>query len=228
MEVAGVDPVIVRRLRESPARAGRYLLQLSNGRDFVVNAAVLAETGTTQAGVAVSPAGIARIESEAAIIGLMDHALNALASGRRSRRELETRLRRLNVTPEQAGAALDRLEACGWLSDEKMARAEASLLLRKGNAPALVERQMRRKGIDRVTANLAMLAAAEELGADEIDTAVTCRELAGRRARSLRSLDHHIAQRRLTAYLVRRGYDGVLSARIAREVLRTAPEAVDD
>jgi len=206
----------VKELRESPRRPGRYLLSLSDGEQLLVGVAVLADTGATRPGVVLTPTALERLRHEHVVTELADRALDALARGRRTRRELEIRLRRREATPSQIREALDRLEQSGLLSDEGVAQAEAASRLRRGEAPARVKQQLRRKG---VAGALVSEAVAEAMREDGFDEEAACRAVAEKRARTLKSDDPVAAQRKLLGFLMRRGYSGSVARRVARDVL---------
>lgn len=210
------ESITLKELRESPRRAGRYLLSLSDGRQLVVGIAVLADTGATRAGVELGPDALARLLHEHTITDLADRAMDALARGRRTRRELELRLRRREASPAQIREALDRLEAAGLLSDEAVAQAEASARLRRGEAPARVTQQLRRKGVSGATVSRAVADAVQDDGFDEM---AACRAVAEKRARSLSGDEPVAARRKLLGFLLRRGYSGTVARRVAAEVL---------
>jgi regulatory protein len=210
--------ISVKELRESPRRPGRYLLSLSDGQQLLVGVTVLADTGATRPGVVLTPAVLERLRHEHVITELADRALDALARGRRTRRELELRLRKREATPAQIREALDRLEQSGVLSDEAVANAEAASRLRRGDAPARVKQQLRRKG---VTGAVVSEAVADAMREDGFDEEAACRTVAEKRARSLTSDDHTSAQRKLLGFLLRRGYSGSIARRVARDVLGT-------
>ncbi len=143
-----------------------------------------------------------------AVTAAVDRAIGFIARGRRSRRELEMRLGRKpregDPTPREIIAeALDRLEASGILSDEAVARAEASSRLRRGEAPGRVRQVLARKGIDRRSGADAI---AEAVEADAFDEDAACRVQAEKRWRSLGKLDPAVGRRRLMAFLQRRGF----------------------
>lgn len=211
----------VKDLRESPRRPGRYLVSLSDGQQLLVGVAVLADTGATRAGVVLTPPALERLRHEHIITELTDRALDALARGRRTRRELELRLRRREATAAQIREALDRLEAHGLLSDAAVAGAEAASRLRRGEAPARVKQQLRRKG---VAGSLVSEAVADAMREDGFDEEAACRTVAEKRARSLTSDDPVAAQRKLLGFLMRRGYSGSVARRVARDLLRSADE----
>lgn len=200
--------VTVADIVEHPRKPGRYLLTLSDSRAFTLSIGLLADLGLTRKGVALSAEAITRLESEATILRVMDRALAAISRARRTRRELEQRLRRTKPgvdppAPETIAVALDRLTENGILSDESVARAEASSRLRRGEAPRRVEMILQQKGIARGDATDAVARAVVE---DGIDEDVKCQEIADKRMRSLAMLEPVVAKRRLMAFLLRRGY----------------------
>ncbi len=210
------DVVTITDIVEHPRRPGRYLLTLSDERTFTLSVALLADLGATRKGLALTPELLAKLESEAGILRAMDRALASIGRARRTRRELEQRLRRTKpgIEPPAAhviAAALDRLTESGILSDEHVARAEASSRLRRGDAPRRVAMILQQKGIARADAADAVARAVTE---DDIDEDAQCEQVADKRMRSLQKLEPHVAKRRLMAFLMRRGY-GSSSIRLA-------------
>lgn len=194
---------------EHARRPGRFLLTLSDERTFTLSASLLADLGATRKGTALDVATVTQLEKESEILRVMDRAVASLSRGRRTRRELEARLRRARpgaVAPELSivAAALDRLVDAGVLSDTAVARAEASSRLRRGDAPRRVEMILQRKGIERREAAQVVAAAVKE---DEIDEGAQCIAVAEKRMRSLAKLETKVAKRRLMSFLLRRGYD---------------------
>lgn len=224
------DGLRIQELRESPRRPGRYLLQLSDGRTLVLGVGVLADCGATRVGQVLSEAVVERLAHESAVTAMADRALDMLARGRRTRRELERRLSRPPMrrgkpapVPEDSVAraaqvteALNRLEASGLLSDAEVAEAEAAARLRRGEAPARVSQMLRRKG---VAGGVVQAAVQEAMAEDSFDERAACRALAEKRARSLRALAPEVATRRLLGFLQRRGYSGAVARDVTREVL---------
>lgn len=206
-----VKALTVTALRESPRTAGRYVVTLSDGRSFVVGVSALADTGATRVGAILEPPAIARLVREAAISDLVARAVGMLARGRRTRRELEIRLRRREPDTALVAAALEKLEASGLISDQEVARAEASSRLRRGEAPTRVKQALRIKGIAGRDAEQAV---ADAVSDDAFDEMAACRAAVAKRMRSLSKLEPRVARRRLIAFLQRRGFGG--------SVLRTA------
>jgi regulatory protein len=210
------DGVLVKALRESPRRPGRYLLSLSDGRELVVGIAALADHGATRTGVALSSTALQQLTVEHSITELVDRGLGYLARGRRTRRELETRFRQKAAEPKHIVVALERLKALGVLSDEAVAEAEAASRLRRGEAPARVRQQLRRKGVAGPVVTDALASAIRQ---DDFDERAACYTVAEKRARTLRAQEPAVARRKLLGFLLRRGYNGTIARAVARELL---------
>lgn len=217
-----LGPVTVTDLRESPRRPGRYFVTLSNGASLLLGIGALADAGAVRIGVTLDADTLAGLVRESAVTALADRAIGFLARGRRTRRELEQRLRRKKPDasiPDAAliAAALDRLEASGVLSDADVASAEASARLRRGEAPMRVKGALRRKGIPERDASDAVGKAVEDDGFDEV---AACKAAAEKRMRALGKLEPAVARRRLTAFLARRGYEGSVLRTVIDEQFR--------
>ena len=195
---SGSGPGTVRNVLESSRRPGRFVLTLADGRTFTVAIAALSATGATRAGIELDADAVAFLGRESAITDLSDRAVNALARGRKTRRELEIRLRRVQPDVSLIAEALDRLAAVGVLSDEDVAHAEAAARLRRGEAPARVRQVLRRKGFDELA---------------------SCRTQAEKRVRALGAKEPAVLRRRLVAFLQRRGFGGSVIGQVLREVL---------
>jgi regulatory protein len=75
-------------------------------------------------------------------------ALRALRHRNRSRSDVERRLDRAGVSPDEREATLDRLTEAGLLSDERFAEERAQTLARRGASDALIRGDLRRDGVD--------------------------------------------------------------------------------
>jgi len=75
-------------------------------------------------------------------------ALRALRHRSRYRHELEQRLDRAGVTPDERSAALDRLTEAGLLSDDRFAEERARALAGRGASDALIRHDLRRQGVE--------------------------------------------------------------------------------
>ncbi|WP_411282518.1 regulatory protein RecX [Gemmatimonas sp.] len=201
---------------ESSRRPGRFVVTLADGRVFTVTISALNETGAARAGVELDANAVAYLGRESLITDLSDRAVNALARGRKTRRELEIRLRRLQPDAALIAEALDRLTAIGVLSDKEVAHAEAAARLRRGEAPAKVRQTLRRKGVDGRIVHEAVSAAISEDGFDEL---AACRAVAEKRVRALGAKEPAVLRRRLVAFLQRRGFGSGIIGQVLRELL---------
>lgn len=98
---------------------------------------------------------------------------------------------------------VERYERLGYLDDAKLAEQVVhSHGVRRGRGSGAILQELGRRGVDTSLAR----AAVEDLDPEtELDNA---RVVAERRARQLRGLDRQTAERRLSAFLQRRGYPG--------------------
>lgn len=145
-----------------------------------------------------------------------EHSLRALGRRGLSRRELGRRLTQAGYEPELVDAELDRLEATGLIDDYALAQhLVGTLQERKG---------LGRSGIAAELARRVIAPGAIEYALDLIDSGdelALARDLAAKRARSLTGLDRVTSERRLSAYLLRRGFSGS-TVRAAVESVRSA------
>lgn len=98
---------------------------------------------------------------------------------------------------------IERYERLGYLDDARLAEQLVhSQGVRRGKGSGALLQELGRRGVDQSVAR----AAVEDLDPEtELDNA---RAVAERRARQLRGLDRQTAERRLSAFLQRRGYPG--------------------
>jgi regulatory protein len=131
-------------------------------------------------------------------------------------------------------AALARLQDLGLLDDAEYARQLArSQMVGRGYAPRRLQQELARRGVARDVADRAIDivltedAAPGAYGAESgVDLTAAIEKLARRKARSLGSLDADTRNRRLYAFLARRGYDSDdIRGVIAR--LRTEEQSED-
>ncbi|WP_022890879.1 regulatory protein RecX [Agromyces italicus] len=98
---------------------------------------------------------------------------------------------------------IERYERLGYLDDARLAEQLVhSQGVRRGKGSGALLNELGRRGVDQTVAR----AAVEDLDPEtELENA---RTVAERRARQLRGLDRQTAERRLSAFLQRRGYPG--------------------
>jgi len=133
--------------------------------------------------------------------------LSMRALGRKgvSESELRTMLTKNDIDPEVVEHEVERLTRVGLLDDVALATDLVDRLHdRKGLGRQGVVAELRRRGIDQAAIDAALEAAAD----DEDDEFVRAIELAEKRAGQLRGLDRATAERRLSGFLMRKGYNG--------------------
>ncbi|HWL60939.1 MAG TPA: regulatory protein RecX [Microbacteriaceae bacterium] len=128
-------------------------------------------------------------------------SLKALGRRSLSRRELERALARIGYQQHDIDDELDRLEGVGLIDDFALAQQlVARLQERKGLVGSAIKAELARRVLHPGAIDYAM---------DLIDTGdelAQARELASVRARQYGRLDDVTIQRRLTAWLMRRGF----------------------
>lgn len=130
-------------------------------------------------------------------------SITALARRGLSRRELERHLRDRGFEEPEIEAEVARLEGDGYLDDIALAQnLVGTLQERKGLGRSAIAAELTR----RLLAPTAIEYALELI--DTGDELSRARDLAEKRARQLGALDRDTAVRRLSAYLLRRGYGG--------------------
>lgn len=139
-------------------------------------------------------------------------SMNALARRGMSVQEMAEYLARREFEPEEIEAECERLLGVALLDDRALAETLVRTLQdRKGLGRQALVAELRRRKLSAE----AISSALDELDSDdELTRAV---ELAVKRAPQLRSYDQETAKRRLSAFLMRKGYSGsVVSTAVTR------------
>lgn len=141
---------------------------------------------------------------------LWDRALALLSRRAHAREELSRKLQRYQPTPDMVAEVLARLEANGWLNDERFAADVADSMARGG-----------RSGPTRITSRLRVHGVSPELAASAVAHMETDWEAAAReaaQARIARGLDlgDPKARSRLARYLGSRGFAPALVWKVIR------------
>jgi len=147
-------------------------------------------------------------------------SMNALTRRGMSKREVERSLAARELDDETITSELERLEGVGLVDDMALAQNLVGILQeRKGLGRSAIAAELTR----RLLAPAAIEYALElvETG-DELGRA---RELAIKRASQLRSYDRETAVRRLSAFLMRRGYSGSTVRAAVDHALPAIPNA---
>lgn len=133
--------------------------------------------------------------------------LSMRALGRKgvSESELQKILLEHDLDADVVAAEIERLTRVGLIDDVALATDLVDRLHdRKGLGRQGVVAELRRRGIDQAAIGAALDAAAD----DDDDEFVRAIELAQKRAAQLRGLDRATAERRLSGFLMRKGYNG--------------------
>ncbi|UCG85638.1 MAG: RecX family transcriptional regulator [Gemmatimonadota bacterium] len=132
-------------------------------------------------------------------------AVRMLAARPRAVNDLLRRLRDRGHNPSAAAEAVGRLESKGLLDDAEYARHFARVRLSRGAGPPRILTDLLSHGVER---RLAERAIDEIVDREGFDPGEQARVLAERRLAQLDGLPPEKLQRRLLAYLSRRGYRG--------------------
>lgn len=137
-------------------------------------------------------------------------SMYALARKGMSSREMRDYLAGREFEPNDVDHEVERLESVALLDDVALGEVLVRTLRdRKGYGRSALTAELRRRKLDQTAIELAL----DGLDGDEL---VRATELAERRAPQLRGLDQTTAKRRLSAFLMRKGYSGsVVSAAVA-------------
>ena len=145
-----------------------------------------------------TPANIASDADDARVEGII---LKRLARNRLSAWEVAHALHDEKIDSERIPAWLARYEQLGYLNDEALAEElVASCRGRKSLGKAAIVHELQRRNIPAAF----MHAPLEEISCDEENTAANA--LAAKRLTQLNSFDDTVVRRRLTAFMLRRGY----------------------
>jgi regulatory protein len=145
-------------------------------------------------------------------------ALNFLAYRPRSEGEIRTRLRKGGFPDEVIEHTLERLRDWRYVDDDDFARRWIeNRSQHRPRGARLLAMELRAKGIDPAVAG-------EAIEEAELDEAADALELARQRRRQLSGLDPMVRDRRLSAYLARRGYGFDVIRPVLEQLRREADE----
>lgn len=137
-------------------------------------------------------------------------SMRALARRSMSSHEMTQFLGTREFESEDIDGEIARLESCGLLDDAALAESlTRTLRERKSLGASAISAELRRRKIDQEHISAV-------LDVDRDDEQERATEIAVKRAPQLRSLDSVTAKRRLTGFLMRKGYSGsIVSAAVA-------------
>ena len=140
--------------------------------------------------------------------------LRRLSASARTRYELDEDLTDRGFQADVIECVLDRFEEVGLINDAEFAELwVASRHRTRGAARSVLRRELRNKGVSDEMAESALTAISS---ADEL---VRARALIDRKLITLRSASRDQSQRRLVAYLLRRGYQGGVAFAVVSQAL---------
>lgn len=214
-----VPPIRITSVAEDPRVKGRVRVRCQADGESVT--LVVGASGVRafnlRAGLTLDTVSWAGLLRESRVVVAQDAALRMLSTSRRSRRDLELRLRRRETDATVVADALGRLDAIGLLNDDEFAIAEAAAQLRNAaRSSGAVKRRLRQRGVASDIVDAAVAAAVDSEG---VDDAERCEAAAQKRVRQLHGLDRATAHRRLVGFLMRRGFSGDVVFAAARRAL---------
>ncbi len=145
-------------------------------------------------------------------------SMNALTRRGMSKREVERSLRARELDDDTVASELDRLEGVGLIDDMALAQNLVGVLQeRKGLGRSAIASELTRRLVAPAAIEYALdlVETGDELG--------RAREIAVKRASQLRSYDRETAVRRLSAFLMRRGYSGSTVRAAVEHALPSTP-----
>ena len=153
------------------------------------------------------PARLSEADRSTDLDACREAALRLLERQRRTRSDLERRLRDKGYAAATFAQVLDRLHEVGLVDDVEYARAfMAGRRARRAAGARRIEQELKARGVgaDDIAAACARLDA-EQGGMDE---AAAARQVIAQAGRRLRALEPRVRRQRLYALLARRGFDG--------------------
>lgn len=196
--------MILTGLAPDPRRPDYRLVEVDRGRFASLPAEALVGLDLI-VGREIGPLVLERLQELADLEAAHRAALRALARRGHARFDLRRRLLQKQHPPAAIEGALDRLSAVGLLDDARFAADYAAAKVHRGRGPARLIGDLLVQGVDRRVAEDAVRTS---LAAEGVDPARAVRALAEKRARQLAGLPAAVRKRRLTAFLVRRGFNG--------------------
>lgn len=196
--------MILTGLAPDPQRPDYRLVEVDRGRFASLPAAALAELDL-RIGAEISPLVFERLQELADLEAAHRAGLRSLARRAHARLDLRRRLLQKQHPPVAVDGALQRLAQAGLLDDARFAFDYAAAKARRGRGPARLARDLQAQGVER---RIAEEAVRTSLAAEGVDPAQAVRALAEKRAKQLAGLAPIVRRRRLTAFLIRRGFAG--------------------
>lgn len=194
---------LITAILPSPRKAGRFELVVDGRHEATLSLEAI-ERLELRVGRGYDDVREA-VAREAAALATYDRALNMLALRARSAAELRRSLVRKGEPAPLVDAAIERLHGAGFLDDAAFARQlTRSKTLGAGASRRRVQQELAKRGVARDVSDEAIAEVFEEEGVDE---GALVEQAARKKLRTLSKLDPQTRDRRLWAFLARRGYD---------------------
>ena len=203
-------------LAPDPRQPGYRLLEVDRGRFASLPEEALAGLPLA-VGREIVPPLLVRLQELADLEAAYRAAVRVEARRSHARLDLRRRLIQKQHPPIAVEGALARLTGQGVLDDARFARAYAATRLGRGRGPARLIKDLLAQGVERRVAEVAV---ARALADEGVDPDAQARAIAEQRARQLHDLPAATRQRRLTAFLLRRGFSGGKVRALVQELCR--------
>jgi regulatory protein len=193
---------VITKILEQKRRANRRNVHIDGRFAFGCNLNVIAKFRLRE-GMNLTLEQIEAIKQGEIRQECFDVAMDYLTRRLHSRAELTRKLLRKEYLPDMIADVLNDLERMGYVDDARFAKTKAmSAAQHKHHGKRRAQIELMKAGVDRDTANRAV-----EDVYDVTDSLAIARELARKRAPSLKRFDPLVAKRRLVGMLLRRGFD---------------------
>lgn len=237
---------IITALQADPADPDKVHLFIDGKHIMTVTLDVAAAERLT-VGQECPPSRLERLHKAEELQTAYDSALRFLSYRPRSSREVEMRLRKKSYTPEQIAGVVERLRNQGYVDDMEFARFwVGNRMTFSPRGPRLLRSELRQKGVpqdvvDAVLQEQSEAQAEAEEQAEEVSAVwgetsdeptpgtdlANALALARKKWRSYANLDPQTARRRLTGFLMRRGYDYETVSGVIRRLLAPNEDEVE-
>ena len=180
--------------------------------------AEIAGTSGLRVGAEFDAAMAAVVAAGAARVAAYDKALECLARGAKSSKDLARWLTRREHSRENIAITIERLTELGLLNDAEFARSFArSRATNRGMSRRRIQAELAKRGIAR---DLVEAAIAEVMSDENVDERAMVEAAAAKKFRSLEKLEPNVQRRRLYGFLARKGYSPDLVGETVKRLTR--------
>jgi regulatory protein len=213
--VALIIPMpVITQITEQKRRANRRNVYIDGAFAFGVNENVVARFHL-RVGMQLTSDQVAEIAAGEVRQECFDQAMQYLQRRMHSRAELARKLAKREYGQAVVDSVLDQLERLGYVDDAKFAHGRAqSAAEHKHHGRRRAMMELRKAGVKGEVADQAL-----DQVYDAQDSVAVARELARKKAPSLKKLEPMVARRRLVGMLQRRGFDYESIKPVVDEVL---------